>query len=39
MNIGVYNILATSYMNAGANISKFVTTVTANLGISVFSLE
>ena len=39
MNGGVYNILATSDMNAGANVPKSVTSVTANLGISVSSLE
>tara|TARA_R110001632_G_scaffold41863_1_gene105629 strand:- start:2070 stop:3452 length:1383 start_codon:yes stop_codon:yes gene_type:complete len=39
MNGGVYNILATSYMNAGANVASGVTSVTANLGISVSSLE
>ena len=39
MNGGVYNILATSYMNAGENVYKSVTSVTANLGISVSSFE
>jgi len=39
MNGGVYNILATSYMNAGANVASGVTSATANLGISVSSLE
>ena len=39
MNGGQYNILANSYMNAGASMVADSTTFTANLGISVSSLE
>tara|TARA_R110001606_G_scaffold72933_1_gene168090 strand:- start:755 stop:2143 length:1389 start_codon:yes stop_codon:yes gene_type:complete len=39
MNGGQYNILANSYMNAGASMVAGSTTFTANLGISVSSLE
>ena len=40
MTGGQYNILASSYMNAGASIpTAGVTVATANLGISVSSLE
>ena len=39
MNGGQYNILATSWMNSGANLASNNTTLTANLGISVSSLE
>jgi hypothetical protein len=39
MNGGQYNILATSWMNSGANLAANNTTLTANLGISVSSLE
>jgi hypothetical protein len=39
MNGGQYNILATSWMNSGANLAAGNTTLTANLGISVSSLE
>ena len=39
MTGGQYNILANSYMNAGATIQANSTTFTANLGISVSSLE
>lgn len=39
MTGGQYNILANSYMNAGASIQAGSTTFTANLGISVSSLE
>lgn len=39
INGGQYNILANSYMNAGASIAAGSTTFTANLGISVSSLE
>lgn len=39
MNGGQYNILATSWMNSGANLADNNTTLTANLGISVSSLE
>jgi hypothetical protein len=41
MSGGLYNILASSYQNVGASMvaSASATTVTANLGISVSSLE
>lgn len=38
-NSGQYSILATSWMNSGANLAAGNTTLTANLGISVSSLE
>lgn len=36
---GVYNILASSYQNVGTTMDASATAVTANLGISVSSLE
>lgn len=39
MNGNQFNILATSWMNSGANLADNNTTLTANLGISVSSLE
>ena len=39
LNGGQYSILATSWMNSGANLAAGNTTLTANLGISVSSLE
>lgn len=39
MNGNQFNILATSWMNSGANLAAGNTTLTANLGISVSSLE
>jgi len=39
MTGGVYNILANSYMNSGATMNAGVSSVTANLGFSVSSLE
>jgi hypothetical protein len=39
LNGNQYNILATSWMNSGANLAEGNTTLTANLGISVSSLE
>ncbi len=39
MTGGVYNILANSYMNSGATMTAGVSSVTANLGFSVSSLE
>ena len=39
MTGGQYNILANSYMNSGASMSQGVSSVTANLGFSVSSLE
>jgi hypothetical protein len=39
MSGGVYNILAVSYQNVGTTMSAGNTAVTANLGISVSSLE
>jgi len=39
MSGGVYNILAASYQNVGTTMSAGATAVTANLGISVSSLE
>jgi len=39
MSGGVYNILASSYQNVGTTMSAGATAVTANLGISVSSLE
>ena len=39
MTGGVYNILASSYQNVGTNMTAQSTAVTANLGISVSSLE
>ena len=39
MSGGVYNILASSYQNVGTTMAAANTAVTANLGISVSSLE
>ena len=39
MTGGVYNILASSYQNVGTNMTAGSTAVTANLGVSVSSLE
>ena len=39
MSGGMYNILASSYQNVGTTMSADATAVTANLGISVSSLE
>ena len=39
MSGGVYNILAASYQNVGTTMSDAASAVTANLGISVSSLE
>ena len=39
MSGGVYNVLASSYQNVGSTMSAGDTAVTANLGISVSSLE
>jgi len=39
MSGGVYNILASSYQNVGSTMVAGSTAVTANLGISVSSLE
>jgi hypothetical protein len=39
MTGGVYNILASSYQNVGTNMAGGATAVTANLGVSVSSLE
>ena len=39
MSGGVYNILASSYQNVGTTMSANDTVVTANLGLSVSSLE
>ena len=39
MSGGVYNILASSYQNVGTTMSAGTTAVTANLGLSVSSLE
>ena len=39
MNGDQFNILCTSWMNSGANLAAGNTTLTANLGISVSSLE
>ena len=39
MSGGVYNILACSYQNVGTTMAAGTTAVTANLGISVSSLE
>jgi hypothetical protein len=39
MSGGVYNILASSYQNVGTTMAAETTAVTANLGISVSSLE
>tara|TARA_B110000483_G_C18185598_1_gene538783 strand:- start:597 stop:1952 length:1356 start_codon:yes stop_codon:yes gene_type:complete len=39
MTGGVYNILASSYQNVGTNMTGGATAVTANLGVSVSSLE
>jgi len=39
MSGGMYNILASSYQNVGTTMSVDATAVTANLGISVSSLE
>jgi hypothetical protein len=39
MTGGVYNILASSYQNVGTNMADGATAVTANLGVSVSSLE
>jgi len=39
MTGGVYNILASSYQNVGTNMTDGSTAVTANLGVSVSSLE
>jgi hypothetical protein len=39
MTGGVYNILASSYQNVGTTMSQGSTAVTANLGVSVSSLE
>jgi len=39
MSGGMYNILASSYQNVGTTMSAGSTAVTANLGISVSSLE
>ena len=39
MTGGVYNILASSYQNVGTNMPDAATAVTANLGVSVSSLE
>jgi len=39
MTGGVYNILASSYQNVGTNMTGGSTAVTANLGVSVSSLE
>ena len=39
MSGGMYNILASSYQNVGTTMSAASTSVTANLGISVSSLE
>jgi hypothetical protein len=39
MTGGVYNILASSYQNVGTNMAQGATAVTANLGVSVSSLE
>ncbi len=39
MTGGVYNILASSYQNVGTNMTDGATAVTANLGVSVSSLE
>jgi len=39
MSGGVYNILASSYQNVGTTMAAADTSVTANLGISVSSLE
>ena len=39
MSGGVYNILAASYQNVGTTMADAATAVTANLGISVSSLE
>jgi hypothetical protein len=39
MSGGVYNILASSYQNVGTTMAAGTTAVTANLGISVSSLE
>ena len=39
MTGGIYNILASSYQNVGTNMTDGSTAVTANLGVSVSSLE
>lgn len=39
MSGGMYNILASSYQNVGTTMAAATTAVTANLGISVSSLE
>jgi len=39
MSGGMYNILASSYQNVGTTMSAGNTAVTANLGLSVSSLE
>ena len=39
MSGGVYNVLAASYQNVGTTMSDAASAVTANLGISVSSLE
>lgn len=39
MSGGMYNILASSYQNVGTTMTSGATAVTANLGISVSSLE
>jgi len=39
MSGGMYNILASSYQNVGTTMSEDSTAVTANLGLSVSSLE
>jgi hypothetical protein len=39
MSGGMYNILASSYQNVGTTMAAATTSVTANLGISVSSLE
>jgi hypothetical protein len=39
MSGGMYNILASSYQNVGTTMTTGATSVTANLGISVSSLE
>ena len=39
MTGGIYNILASSYQNVGTNMTAGSTAVTANLGVSVSSLE
>lgn len=39
MSAGMYNILAASYQNVGTSMTAASTSVTANLGLSVSSLE